>query len=89
MPSDDSSTMYGNPLAEFLMFLLDFVVFTARAVYFLLETLILTILPNRYRKLKVSFFSLFRQTSHRIDILCVVLVFYHGFLCNENVRICV
>lgn len=54
MPSDDLSTLYGNPLSEFLMFLLDLIVFTARSIYFLLETLILTILPNRYRKLKVS-----------------------------------
>lgn len=36
------------------MFLLDFIVFTARAIYFLLETLVLTLTPNRYRKLKVS-----------------------------------
>lgn len=54
MPSDDLPTMYGNPLSEFLMFLLDFIVFTARSIYFLLETFILTILPNRYRKLKVG-----------------------------------
>lgn len=54
MSSDELSTMYGNPLSEFLMFLLDFIVFTARAIYFLLETLVLTLTPNRYRKLKVS-----------------------------------
>lgn len=54
MPSDESSTMYGNPLSEFLMFLMDFVVFVTRSIYFLMETLILTITPNRYRKLKVS-----------------------------------
>lgn len=54
MSSDELSTMYGNPVWEFLMFLVDFVVFTARSIYFLSETLFLTILPNRYRKLKVS-----------------------------------
>lgn len=54
MSLDESSTLYGNPLSEFLMFLVDFFVFTARSIYFLLETFILTILPNRYRKLKVS-----------------------------------
>lgn len=54
MPSDDMATMYGNPLSEFLMFLMDFVVFVARSIYFLMETLILTITPNRYRKMKVS-----------------------------------
>lgn len=36
------------------MFLVDFFVFTARSIYFLLESLILTLTPNRYRKLKVS-----------------------------------
>lgn len=46
--------MYGNPLSEFLMFLVDFIVFTVRSIYYLSETFILTILPNRYRKLKVS-----------------------------------
>lgn len=54
MPSDESQTMYGNPLSEFLMFLIDFIVFAARSIYFLFETFILTVLPNRYRKLKVS-----------------------------------
>lgn len=54
MPSDEMATMYGNPLSEFLMFLMDFVVFVARSIYFLMETLILTITPNRYRKMKVS-----------------------------------
>lgn len=54
MSSDELTTMYGNPLSEFLMFLVDFFVFAARSIYFLLETLILTLLPNRYRKLKVS-----------------------------------
>lgn len=57
MPSDELATMYGNPMWEFLMFLVDFVVFSTRSIYFLLETLILTILPNRYRKLKVSYFK--------------------------------
>lgn len=46
--------MYGNPLSEFLRFIVDFFVFAARSIYFLLETFILTITPNRYRKLKVS-----------------------------------
>lgn len=55
MSSDELSTMYGNPVAEFLMFLVDFAVFAVRSVYFLLETFILTILPDRYRKLKVSY----------------------------------
>lgn len=54
MPSDELTTMYGNPLSEFLMFLVDFIVFTIRSIYYLSETLILTILPDRYRKLKVS-----------------------------------
>lgn len=54
MSNDELSTMYGNPVAEFLMFLVDFVAFAVRSIYFLLETLILTILPDRYRKLKVS-----------------------------------
>lgn len=54
MSSDELSTMYGNPLSEFLMLLVDFTVFVARSIYFLLETLVLTITPNRYRKMKVS-----------------------------------
>lgn len=54
MSSDELTTMYGNPVAEFLMFLVDFAVFAVRSIYYLLETLILTILPDRYRKLKVS-----------------------------------
>lgn len=54
MAIDETSTMYGNPLSEFIHFLMDFFIFAARSLYFLLETLILTILPNRYRKLKVS-----------------------------------
>lgn len=54
MSSDELSTMYGNPMMEFLMFLVDFIVFAVRSIYFLLETFILTILPNRYRTLKVS-----------------------------------
>lgn len=63
MSSDESSTMYGNPLSEFVMFLMDFVVFVARSIYFLMETLILTITPDRYRKLKVSVASLSSSSS--------------------------
>lgn len=73
MSIDESSTMYGNPLSEFLMFLVDFFVFTARSIYFLLETLILTILPNRYRKLKVS------VKTTTADIL-----FNHTFECGSK-----
>lgn len=69
MPSDELSTMYGNPLSEFLMFLVDFIVFAVRSIYFLLETFILTILPDRYRKLKVS--TVLKSTTH---FLCFVLV---------------
>lgn len=77
MSSDENTTMYGNPLAEFLMFLVDFFVFSGRAIYFLLETFILTILPNRYRKMKVSFEILHRSTCClSIDLKKVLLLVY-------------
>lgn len=54
MSNDDLQTMYGSPLAELFAFLIDFVVFCTKSIYFFLETIFLTILPNRYRTLKVS-----------------------------------
>lgn len=54
MTTDESHTMYDNPLAELLMFLLDFTLFCAKSIYYFLETFILTILPDRYREFKVS-----------------------------------
>lgn len=54
MPSDDMRTMYDNPLSELLYFLIDFTLFCAKAVYFFLETLVLSLTPNRFRTMKVG-----------------------------------
>lgn len=56
------TTMYGSRVAEFLTFLVDFFVFSTKAIYFMLEALILTIIPDRYRKLKVSLHDWTHQT---------------------------
>lgn len=54
MPSDEMRTMYDNPLSELFHFLIDFALFVAKAVYFFLETLVLSLTPNRYRTMKVG-----------------------------------
>lgn len=57
MSTDESQTMYGSSLSELFALSLDFIVFCSKSIYFFLEMLILTITPNRYRKLKVIYQS--------------------------------
>lgn len=42
-----------NPTTAVLQFILDIIIFSLKSVYYILETLWFTILPDRYRTLKV------------------------------------
>lgn len=44
-----------NPMKEVLQFLLDILIFSFKSIFYILESLYYTILPDRFRKLKVSF----------------------------------
>lgn len=50
-----SETMYGSVYEDVTSLFIDTMVFLFKSIFFLLESLYLTILPNRYRKLKVLF----------------------------------
>lgn len=45
--------MYGSVYEEFTTLFVDIVVFLFKSIFFLLESFYLTLLPNRFRKLKV------------------------------------
>lgn len=46
-------TMYENRLEHFYTLFIDMLVFFAKSIYYIVESLILTILPDRFRTLKV------------------------------------
>lgn len=49
-----SETLYGTWFEELTTLVVDVLVFFMRSIYFILESIYLTLLPNRFRKLKVS-----------------------------------
>lgn len=69
MSTDELQTMYGSPLSELFAFSLDFIVFCLKSIYFFLEMLILTITPNRYRKLKVSHINHHQNVPTHIETI--------------------
>lgn len=69
MSTDELQTMYGSTLNEIFALLLDFIVFCSKSIYFFLEMLILTITPNRYRKLKVSHHSSSKRSDNYSNYL--------------------
>ncbi|KFB46438.1 AGAP008125-PA-like protein [Anopheles sinensis] len=46
--------LYENPLDHFLSLLIDLLIFSVKSVYYVLETIVLTLTPYQFRKLKVS-----------------------------------
>lgn len=59
-----SETMYGSVLEEITTLFVDTLVFLFKSIFFLLETLYLTLLPNRFRKFKVSkYCNMFRANN--------------------------
>lgn len=51
-------TMYESRLEHFTSLFVDLIVFWAKSIFYILETIYLTILPNRFRKLKVLFMDI-------------------------------
>lgn len=47
-------TMYDSYLEHFTSLFVDIFVLWIKSIYFILETIYLTILPNRFRKMKVQ-----------------------------------
>lgn len=54
MPKKSQLLHMENPARAVLQFLLDLVIFSIKSIYFILESLYYTILPDRFRKLKAS-----------------------------------
>lgn len=47
-------TMYASRTEELMTLVFDTIVFFARSIFFICESLVLSVIPNRFRKLKVS-----------------------------------
>lgn len=64
-------TMYGSRSKELTTLVLDTIVFLARSIFFICESLVLSMVPNRFRKLKVSSWC---QISFTHFLQCVRVV---------------
>lgn len=48
-----SEMMYENPIQHISSILVDILIFWIKSIYFIAESIMLTLIPDRYRKLKV------------------------------------
>jgi hypothetical protein len=55
--------MYENPLEYIYSLIIDLLIFFVKSIYFLAETIYLTLLPDKFRKLKVIIYSNFLKSS--------------------------
>lgn len=64
--------IYDNPFEYFTTLILDLLIFHVKAIFYFLETVYLTLLPRRLRKLKVKLAS--TNFSHFISLskICVL-----------------
>lgn len=46
--------MYENPIQHISSILVDILIFWIKSIYFIIESIVLTLVPDRYRKLKVN-----------------------------------
>lgn len=51
--------MFNNRVEHVFSLLLDILIFWIKSFYFIIETIILTLIPNKFRKLKVRLNSKF------------------------------
>lgn len=72
-------TMYASRIEELMTLVLDTIVFLARSVFFICESLVLSVVPDRFRKLKVSACDRIWHTCNLIAASCAVS-FYFFFL---------
>lgn len=60
-----SGLIHDNLFDYFYTLIVDILIFTIKSIYFFAETIYLTILPNKLRKLKVRWNSTVRSDSKR------------------------
>lgn len=61
-----------QPLRAIYQFLLDLLVFTIKSVYYVLESIYYSLLPQRFRKLKVQRKCAYILVFNLIDFLCPI-----------------
>lgn len=77
--------LYVNHVEHITSLLMDLLIFWIKSIYFIAESIYLTILPNRFRKLKVRicngfyciFFILYQRNSTFTLFLIFIFIYFH------------